>query len=183
MQIIDFKFSSITPRHLNEDYKIVFKWYVLNKIPIMKISITKTKMEKFKIKEKLKNIDLEKLQEQGKLKLKELKVFKNLNMQIKKINLYLELGTENSALTSIIVPVLSTLIAFLIRKNVRKFDDHFFLIKPIYINQNLLNISISGIFEFKINHIINIIYVLNKKEGVNKYERTSNRGTYGYSYE
>ena len=56
---------------------------------------------------------------------------------------------------------------------------------PVYQNQNLVNLSVSGIFEVKLRHIINIIYILNRKEkkGVKKYERTSNRGSYDYSYE
>ena len=56
-------------------------------------------------------------------------------------------------------------------------------IYPVYNYQNLLNIEFSGIFEIKMIHIINIIYILNKKEGVKKNERTSNRRSYDYSYE
>ena len=58
-----------------------------------------------------------------------------------------------------------------------------YIITPLYFNQNIVNIEISGIFEIKMIHIINIIYILNKKEGVKKNERTSNRRSYDYSYE
>ena len=164
VQIINLKFSSIMPRHLNKDYKIAIRWYILSKIPIMKFNINKTKMEKIKIKEKIRNIDFKILEEQGKIDVKKLKTLK-------------------AALTSILVPVISTVIAIVLRKKVRKYENQIFIINSVYLNQNLLNISLSGIFEIKINHIINMIYILNKKEGVNKYERTSNRRSYDYSYE
>lgn len=183
VQIINLKFSSIMPRHLNKDYKIAIRWYILSKIPIMKFNINKTKMEKIKIKEKIRNIDFKILEEQGKIDVKKLKTLKELKMKIKSVNLNLEIGTENAALTSILVPVISTVIAIVLRKKVRKYENQIFIINSVYLNQNLLNISLSGIFEIKINHIINMIYILNKKEGVNKYERTSNRRSYDYSYE
>lgn len=183
VQIINLKFSSIMPGHLNKDYKIAIRWYILSKIPIMKFNINKTKMEKIKIKEKIKNINFKILEEQGKIYVKKLKTLKELKMKIKSVNLNLEIGTENAALTSILVPVISTVIAIVLRKKVRKYENQIFIINPAYLNQNLLNISLSGIFEIKINHIINMIYILNKKEGVNKYERTSNRRSYDYSYE
>ena len=183
VKIINLKFSSIMPRHLNKDYKIAIRWYILSKIPIMKFNINKTKMEKIKIKEKIRNIDFKILEEQGKIDVKKLKTLKELKMKIKSVNLNLEIGTENAALTSILVPVISTVIAIVLRKKVRKYENQIFIINSVYLNQNLLNISLSGIFEIKINHIINMIYILNKKEGVNKYERTSNRRTYDYSYE
>ena len=183
VKIINLKFSSIMPRHLNKDYKIAIRWYILSKIPIMKFNINKTKMEKIKIKEKIRNIDFKILEEQGKIDVKKLKTLKELKMKIKSVNLNLEIGTENAALTSILVPVISTVIAIVLRKKVRKYENQIFIINSVYLNQNLLNISLSGIFEIKINHIINMIYILNKKEGVNKYERTSNRRSYDYSYE
>ena len=74
-------------------------------------------------------------------------------------------------------------IANIFYKKVENYKNQNFTIKPIYINQNLINILIDGIFEIKMIHIINIIYILNKKEGVKKYERTSNRRSYDYSYE
>ena len=55
-------------------------------------------------------------------------------------------------------------------------------IKPIYNNQNLIIGEFSGIFQIKMIHIINI-YVLKRKEGVKKNERTSHRRSYDYSYE
>lgn len=164
---------------MNKDYKIMIKLYVLGLIPILKINITKTKLEK------MKNIDLHFLENKPSLDKEIFKAIKELNISIKNINLNVDIGTENASLTSIIVPVISTAIAILLRKKVKNFENQTFIINPIYRNQNLVNIYISGIFEIKMSHIINIIYILNKKEkkGVKEYERTSNRRSYGYSYE
>lgn len=183
IQIDNLSFSSNRIRHINKDYQIIIKLLVFSKIPIFKYNITKTKLEKLRLKEKVRNMDFKILKNRNKFDKKILKATKKINISIKKIKLYIELGTENASLTSIIIPIVSTVIANIFYKKVENYKNQNFTIKPIYINQNLINILIDGIFEIKMIHIINIIYILNKKEGVKKYERTSNRRSYDYSYE
>ena len=183
IQIVNLKFYSQKQRHINPDYKIIIRVLVLGKIPVLKINITKTKLEKLRLKERVKQIDWEILQDKNNFDKDLLKAIKILNLNIRKINLNIELGTENASLTSIIVPALSTVIAILLRKKIKNYEDQIFIIQPLYCNQNLINILLSGIFELKMNHIISMICVLNKKEGVKKYERTSNRRSYDYGYE
>ena len=183
IQIVNLKFYSQKQRHINPDYKIIIRVLVLGKIPVLKINITKTKLEKLRLKERVKQIDWEVLQDKENFDKDLLKAIKILNLNIRKINLNIELGTENASLTSIIVPALSTVIAILLRKKIKNYEDQIFIIQPLYCNQNLINILLSGIFELKMNHIISMICVLNKKEGVKKYERTSNRRSYDYGYE
>lgn len=185
IEVINFKFSSQTKRHINKDYKVIIKLCILKKIPILKVNITKTKLEKMKIKEKIKNIDFKIIQNKNKFDKNAIKAIKKSNININKINLNLEIGTENATLTSVIVPAISTILAILLSRKIENPKNQLFIIQPVYINQNLINIVFSGIFEMKMIHIINIIYILTKKEGVKKYERTttSNRRTYGYSHE
>lgn len=183
IEVVNFKFSSEWKRHINKDYKVIIKLCILNKVPILKINITKTRLEKLKLKDKIKDIDFKVIQDNKKFDKKLVKAIKKSNIDIDYINLNVELGTENACLTSIIVPAISTFLAILFRKKVKQFEKQIFIIKPVYINQNLINIALSGIFEIKMIHIINIIYVLNKKEGVKKYGRTSNRRSYDYGYE
>lgn len=183
IQIVNLKFYSQKQRHINPDYQIIIRVLVLGKIPVFKINITKTKLEKLRLKERVKQIDWEVLQDKENFDKDLLKAIKILNLNIRKINLNIELGTENASLTSIIVPALSTVIAILLRKKIKNYEDQIFIIQPLYCNQNLINILLSGIFELKMNHIISMICVLNKKEGVKKYERTSNRRSYDYGYE
>lgn len=185
IEIVNFRFCSRTERHLNQDYEIKIKLCVFGFIPIFKINITKAKLEKMKLKEKIKNIDLNELKDKRKLDKEILIAIKNINIAIKEIELYIAIGTENASLTAILVPALSTIIAIVLHKKVKDFDNQIFVINPVYQNQNLVNISVSGIFEIKMSHIINIIYILKKKEkkGVKEYERASHRRSYGYSYE
>ena len=183
IEVINFKFSSQTQRHINKDYKVIIKLCILKKIPILKVNITKTKLEKMKIKEKIKNIDFKIIQNKNKFDKNAIKAIKKSNININKINLNLEIGTENATLTSVIVPTISTILAILLSRKIENPKNQLFIIQPVYINQNLINIVFSGIFEIKMIHIINIIYILNRKKGVNKHERTSNRRSYDYSYE
>lgn len=183
IEVINLKFSSQTKRHINKDYKVIIKLCILKKIPILKVNITKTKLEKMKIKEKIKNIDFKIIQNKNKFDKNAIKAIKKSNININKINLNLEIGTENATLTSVIVPAISTILAILLSRKIENPKNQLFIIQPVYINQNLINIVFSGIFEMKMIHIINIIYILNRKKGVNKHERTSNRRSYDYSYE
>ena len=138
-----------------------------------------------KVKEKIKNIDFKAIEENPRLNKKIIETIKSIEFSIPKINLYIEIGTENASLTSIIVPTISAIIAIILRQKVKKVKNQKFIVQPIFQNQNLVNLSFEGIFEIKTSHIINIIYRFNKKEkeGVKEYERTSNRGAYDYSYE
>ena len=185
IEIDNFKFCSNSKRHLNKDYEIIVKLYVLGLFPILKIPITKTKLEKIKLKEKIKNIDFKAIEENPRLNKKIIEAIKSFKFSILHCNLYIEIGTENAGLTSIIVPAISTIISIILRKKVKKVKKQKFIVQPIFQNRNLVNLSFTGIFEIKISHIINIIYRFYKKEkeGVKEYERTSNRGAYDYSYE
>ena len=185
IEIDNFKFCSNSKRHLNKDYEIIVKLYVLGLFPILKIPITKTKLEKIKLKEKIKNIDFKAIEENPRLNKKIIEAIKSFKFSILHCNLYIEIGTENAGLTSIIVPAISTIISIILRKKVKKVKKHKFIVQQIFQNRNLVNLSFTGIFEIKISHIINIIYRFYKKEkeGVKEYERTSNRGAYDYSYE
>ena len=179
IEIKNLRFQSQSEKHLNNDYEIVIVFYLLGILPIFKLKFNKAKMAK------LKKIDLKFLKKNQQFDKKAIKLLKELNIEIKNINLNIEIGTENASLTSILVPSISTVISIILQRKVKKFENQIFKVNPIYINQNLVNIYISGIFELKISHIINIIYKFNKelKKGVKGNERTSNRRSYGYSYE
>ncbi len=179
IQIINFRFNSQSQRHINRDYQVIFCFNVLKVIPILKINITKTKLEK------IKKIDLTPLKENQSLDKQIWQAIKKLDIVVKNINLQINIGTENARITSILVPIISTVIAIALRKKMKDDGKQKFNVYPIYQNQNLVNLYLSGIFEIKISHIINIMYKIIKKQrkGVKKYERTSHRRPYDYGYE
>ena len=171
IQIENFRFSSVNKRHINKDYKAIIKIYILKKIPILKINITKTKLERLKIKEKITKRNFKLIEENLKLDKKVWEAMKEVHTNIKKLDLKIELGTENASLTSIIVGILSTIIAITIRDKMKNQEKQKFIVKPIYNNQNLINIEFTVIFEIKMTHIINIIYILNRKEKEEKFSK------------
>ena len=182
IEIDNFEFNSQLKGFTNKNYKIYFKLYILKFIPILKIKIDDKKIRK-KLKEDKFKAKTQKIEQDILSKKIPIGEFKNLDFEIKKFNLNLELGTENAFLTSMLIPIISALISILLGKKSKDVSNTKYMIKPIYINQNLIKILIFGIFDIKMFHIINILYSLIKKEGENKNERTSNRRSYDYGYE
>ena len=181
IEIINLKFISNAQKHLNKDYSIIFKICILKYIPVIKLEITDKKVKKLNLKKKMENINIQKLEKNINInKIKE--ILKKHKFIIKKLKLKIEIGTENSAFTAMIVVLISTIISFFLKNKIENHKKQKFNVKPLFINKNLINIDFSGIFEMKLIHIINIIYILNRKEGVKNYERTSNRRSYAYSY-
>ena len=183
IEIENIFFSTKNKERFNKNYKIKIKFKILNKFTIAKTTITSKKLEKMQIKEKIKEIDINSIQKTNKMYKKTIEAIKNIEIQFEKINLYAQISTENAFLTSMIIPVITTIIEIILSKNISNYKNKEVIINPIYNNQNMINISFSGIFEFKMIHIINMIYILNKKGRVNINERTSNRRSYDYSYE
>ena len=185
VEITNLKFNSILNKKINEDYILVFTICILNKIPILKKKVTKQKSFKIKVKEKIEIETLHVFMRSIEINKELLDIIKKIKMKVEKIDFKLELGTQDSASTSFLVAVISGVVGNIFGIKLKKTKNKHFIINPIYINQNLINIEFSGIFKFKLYHIINTIYLLKKKEkkGVEKYERTSNRRSYGYSYE
>ena len=105
------------------------------------------------------------------------------SIYIKKLDLEIQFGTEVAFLTAMLVAIFSSAISIGISNMYVKEDNIHYQVEPIYTSQNFVKIAISGIFQIKMVHIINIIYVLNKKGGMKNNERTSNRRSYDYSYE
>lgn len=191
IEIESLKFTSENPKHLNNNYKIIIKIKAFGLIPILKKVYDKNKIDginkKLDISKKIKKVDINKviesLKEDGKLNKDLLKIIIKDIFEIIKINFKIELGTENAAVTALIIGILSTLISVALRKKITNIDLQRYKIIPKYCNHNLINIDISGIFGIKVIHIINIIYILVKRKEESKNERASNRKSYGYSYE
>ena len=171
---------------LTNNYQIIIKILTLEKIPIFRLKINKSKIEKINAKTHLKQKIKEEIQKQDvakaieiekKYDLKKLipEVYKNIKLETENINLKIDIGTENVVLTSFIIPIISTILAFTVKRN--------FEVQPIYQNKNIIKFELNGIFSVKMIHIIDTICILKKKRRVYKNERTSNRRTYDNCYE
>lgn len=111
-------------------------------------------------------------------------VFRSKRIKVEKLKLNIKLGTENSALTSYTVAVISSIISIFLAKEIEEFshDKYQYQIVPLYTDKNELKLSINCIISIKLVHIIYMIYVLMRKDD-GKYGRTSNRRTYDNSHE
>ena len=153
IEVENLRFTSKALRHLNKNYKVIVKLYILGVLPILKISINKAKFEKLKIKEKIQELELKVIENRSRFDKKTLEkiklINKKMNLSIKTIELKIELSTENAGITAIVVSIISTIISIYLSKKVREPNNQNFEIVPRYINQNIINILFSGIFEIK----------------------------------
>lgn len=184
----NFEFSSKNKEHLNKNYRIEITIYIFNFIPILKLKITNKKIQKMFNNEKIKKIINEEktkiIENKNNIDIETIKGIKNIKIEINEMNLNISIGTEDAAITAFIIPIISTFIAIFLSQKVEKYNDkQIFSIQPIYINQNLINIEFSGIFQIKMIHIISTICIVKKKRKGDKNERTSNRRSYDYGYE
>ena len=184
IQIKNVHFNSSKPKgKLDANYKIIIIVYILKKIPILKINVTQSKLKKLKLKEKVRQAEIDIIQNKKKIDKEILQELKKIKVQIKYWNLELLLGTEDAKITALIVGYLSIFLGIYLNKKISKHENKKFSIQTVYIGQNILKLIFEGIFEIKTVNIINIIWNLKKKERRNGNERTSNRRTYDYSYE
>lgn len=189
IQFIDLNFTTTQSDHINKNYKIEITIYTLQKLPILKININNKKINKALKNKKINEIlrvEKEKIIKDNINFEKEiLKEIKKLNIELKEMQLKISIGTENAAITAFIIPIISTFLSMFLSKKVNKYNSkQIFLVTPVYINENLIDVEFSGIIQIKMIHIINTICVINKKKRKgDKNERTSHRRTYDYSYE
>ena len=187
-EIQTLQISTNEKPHLNKKYQIKIVIYTLGFIPILKIKLNNQKIKKIinnqKIKEKIKQQETKIIENKANIDKELITSLKNIKTEVKEINLKIRIGTENASLTAFTIPVISTFIAIFLSKQIKKYNDkQVFLVEPVYLDKNLLNIEISSIFQIKMIHIINTICIVNKKRKGDKNERTSNRRTYDYGYE
>ena len=189
IRIINLIIDSQSKKHINDSYEIIIKLKVFGNLPILKFTLNKSRLRKIKqsrkMNEKVKQLEKDIIQNRNKFDknmMKGLKEFSK-NIYIEKLDLQIELGTENAFLTSMFVAFFSSILSIIFSRIHVREKNIVYEIEPIYMNKNSIKIEISGIFQIKLIHIINTIYVLNKKGGRKNHERTSNRRSYDYSYE
>ena len=189
IRIINLIIDSQSIKHLNDRYEIIIRLKIFGNIPILKFTINKNKLRKiqqsWKMNEKVKQLEKDILQNKDKFDMQMIKELKEFSkgIYVDDLELEIEVGTENAFLTSMLVAFFSSILAISFSIMHVKKKNIVYEIEPVYRNENFIKIEISGIFQIKLIHIINTIYVLNKKGGRKNHERTSNRRSYDYSYE
>lgn len=173
--------------NINIDINLAIKILLLNKIPILRITMNKNKIlkviEKIKLKSKLENLAVKDLTNERNIDMMHYITESNVKLEV--FRLEMDIGTEDAIITSFLTAGIASGMGVILSKVIEKFDDqkYKYAITPIYKNKNIVRIGLNCIISTKVVHIINIVYMFFKKRRVDKNERTSNRRSYDYGYE
>ena len=176
-------FKIIFPKVKGENSKaskIKLKIYIFRKIEIASIDLKKTKKEKIKFKQ-IQNLVKKYKNKDKSFNIKITDVIKELNITTEKINIDIIVGSQDAAITAIIVGILYAVLENLVISKVKKIENQNCKITPNY-DKEMLFVKFDGIFEINMWNIINIVFKELKRR-VSKNGRTSNRTTYAYSNE
>ena len=122
---------------INKESKIYVYLLIFGKIKLFKKDAKKMKQPNLKLENK--NIDLGLIffrKKEIKINYKEL--LQNIDIDVKKIDLNAQIGTQDAALTAILVGILSSLLGIILKKT--KYQ-----INPVYVNKNILTVKIECI--------------------------------------
>lgn len=181
-------FNSMNKNYFEKNFVIVITFLLFHRVTVFKIKVNNEKIKKLlssgRIRKTIKEQELKIIKNRKGLDKDILKGIRDIKIDIEEMDLRVFVGTENASITAFIIPILSTVLATILSKSIKKYNNkQIFSITPVYINENLINIEFSGIFQIKMIHIINTICRVNKKRKGDKNERTSNRRAYDYGYE
>lgn len=173
-EIVDFELSNIiqiTPKN----YKIKLSFYLFGKIKLFSFKLNSERARKMYSKMNIEKFDIEKGRKL--LTIKNINILKKLNTRLDYLDLELDLGLEDAIFTTELITLISTVISNILPHIISKYipNKYRYKIMPIYINKNAYYIKLNCIFQLKIVHIINIIYIYLKKGKSDKNEWTSNR--------
>lgn len=147
---------------INKDSKIFVYWLIFGKIKLFKKNIRN--IDKQKIKFQNKDIDIKFLKDRD-IKIDYKDLLQKIDIYFDQIDLNVQIGTEDAALTAILTGIIGAALSVLIRKP--RYE-----VTPIYANRNFVKIKLDCIFSV---HLMQYIYKLisNKikslgKENLNK---------------
>jgi len=129
---------------INEDGKIYVYLLLFNKIKLFRKNVRNIPMKDVKFETSDFDIKIFKNKD---IKINYLELIQNSNIDIKNIDLNVNIGTEDAGITAILVGILAGILGIIIKKP--KYQ-----ILPIYANRNLLKINLNGIFTIYLMHYI-----------------------------
>lgn len=133
-----------TEEKINEDGKIYVYLLLFNKIKLFRKNVRNIPMKDVKFESSDFDIKIFKNKD---IKINYLELIQNINIDIKNIDLNVNIGTEDAGITAILVGILAGILGIIIKKP--KYQ-----ILPIYANRNLLKINLNGIFTIYLMHYI-----------------------------
>lgn len=129
---------------INEDGKIYVYLLLFNKIKLFRKNVRNIPMKDVKFEASDFDIKIFKNKD---IKINYFELIRNINIDIKNIDLNVKIGTEDAGVTAILVGIFAGILGIIIKKP--KYQ-----ILPIYANRNLLKINLNGIFTIYLMHYI-----------------------------
>lgn len=176
LEIKNFKLSNIEKNDSIKELNFTIKLYIFSFIKILQKNIDKEDLKNISKLNKINNL----LQKFKNKKNKEFKnkysIVKNIKIDLKTIDLNIEIGTEDVILTSFIVFVVSTIISIFLGMSIKKYNSkkYKYIIAPMYNEKNSIKLTLLGIVDFNLVNIINILLKLYFRSDKND-KRTSYR--------
>ena len=143
-------------RTVNQDYKIIINIYLFEKLKVIKLILTKEKLEKKKRKINLKKIEKKIIGKNNKLNFDSIQNIKQLKINLNKLDLKIRIGLNDAACTAILVGGISSIIGLILNRIVKNDESFFWNVIPLY-EEKIINININ--FKIKVK-LINIIRFL-----------------------
>ena len=162
---------------VNKDGKVQLKIILFKMIKIAEIDL-----KNINVKNKIILKNMEQKFKTYKLNIEDIKLLRNIEYKIERLNLKMNLGIEDSAITALGIGMIYTIISNIINKKIRKSIDINYEINPIYKNKNMLEIRLDSIIVFNLQKTIRLIF-FTIKGGKERNVRSSDRKSYAYSDE
>lgn len=167
IEIQNLKIDTEKPKgeKINEESKIYVYLLIFRKIKLFKKDVKNMKMPKMEVQNK--DIDIKILKNKY-LKINYIELLQNIDVDIKKMDLYSQIGTQDAALTAILVGTISSILGVILRKP--KYQ-----IVPIYSNKNLLKIKLNCIISvYLMQYIYKLIFACAREKKRNIWGQVQN---------
>lgn len=167
LEIGDLELSNIVNRENSKFFrynKIKLSFCLFGKIKFFSFKLNKDIIKKIYSKMNLKKFNIGKGIKLLKNK-KNVNMLKKLNIKLDSLDLELNLGLEDVILTTELIAAISIGLSNVLPHIISNYvsNKYKYKIMPLYINKNVYYIKLNCIFQVKIVHIINIIYIYLKK--------------------
>lgn len=110
-----------------------------------------------KLKDKICNVEIDFNKNNFDFDLRLIKTLKEIDAKLEDLNLKIYIGTEDAAVTVIIVGIIWEIISNLLRSRTKHNVENKYFVESVYIQKNLLKINLNGIFKIKMRNIIVMI--------------------------
>lgn len=174
LKICNFDISTERTKKVKDNFEIYLEIIIFNKLKIFKFNLKKFKNRNIDIKmllNKVKQFEQKNINKQ--FIIETIKNLKNLQLQIISADLKVELGTEDSATTAILIGIIASILGVILKGY--KFETI-----PIYREKNILNVRLNCIIRL---NLIHYIYKTISKGREKNERKSSYRRSYAYSNE